>query len=354
MKEDFRLDSHKLIFHPKKVADWMDGKRIAPITVEISPSGSCNHRCVFCGLDYLGYKPSFLDKDLLIRNLAEMKAAGTSAIVLAGEGEPLLHKDITIIIQKAKELGLDIGMSSNGVYFNREISNKCLSSLTWVRFSVNAGSSQTHMKVHRGKEEDFEIILKNLADAVEEKHSQKLSTTLGVQMLLIPENVDEVKSFAKKLKDIGLDYFTVKPFSKHPKSFCDIDSQFTYNGFIELEKDLKQMQTDNFTIFFRSNSMKKKDDTRKYSSCLGIPFWAYIDSNADVWACIAYIGDKDYWYGNLSQSSFSKIIEGKRYKDVINRIANMNIDKCRQLCRLDSINEYLYQLKFPGRHVNFI
>ena len=72
MSGNFRLDSHKLIYHPERVAKWLAGDNIYPIEVEISPSGSCNHRCVFCALDYLGYQPNFLKKDTILRAIYEM------------------------------------------------------------------------------------------------------------------------------------------------------------------------------------------------------------------------------------------------------------------------------------------
>ena len=61
---DFRIDSHKLLFHPRRVADWLEGKPIAPLYLEVSPSGMCNHRCRFCGMDYVGYPQRRLPGEL--------------------------------------------------------------------------------------------------------------------------------------------------------------------------------------------------------------------------------------------------------------------------------------------------
>ncbi len=354
MADELRIDSHKLILHPERVSKWLNGDNIYPICIEISPSGGCNHRCVFCGLDYLGYKPVLLDKDLILKNLKSMKEKGLKSIVVAGEGEPLLNKNTPSIINGAKDFGLDVAMSSNGVLFSKEIAKECLGSLTWIRFSVNAGSDKTHQIVHRGGTEDFSKAVSNIESAVAVKRDNRLKTTIGVQMLLIPENAHEVVGFAKNLKEIGVNYFTVKPFSKHPKSTCTIDPGFDYREYLDMEDELKALNSEEFQVIFRSSSMKKKAKEKCYDKCNGIPFWAYIDSNAEIWACIAYIGDKNFSFGNLKDSSIVDIWESENKKKVVNRILNMDITNCRELCRLDEINKYLHELKNPGDHANFI
>ena len=70
MSDEFRIDSHKLIFHPRRGNAWLAGDQIYPLYAEISPSGACNHRCTFCALDYMEYKPRFLDTMVLKERLA--------------------------------------------------------------------------------------------------------------------------------------------------------------------------------------------------------------------------------------------------------------------------------------------
>ena len=354
MNDDFRIDSHKLIFHPGRVSQWLQGENIYPIYVEIAPSGSCNHRCIFCALDYLEYKPVFLDKDLILKNLRDMAEKGVKSVMYAGEGVPLINKSTPELVNQTKALGIDVAMSSNGVLFSKEAASECLGSFTWVRFSVNAGTAGTYQQVHRCRLGDFERIIQNLSDAVEVKRSKGLSTTIGVQLLLIPENFEEVFTLARTVKEIGVDYFSVKPYSQHPKSNCSIDPRFDYRKHLDLERELRELETESFRVAFRSNAMKKLKQNRTYDRCLGLPFWAYIDARANVWACSAYLGDDKFCYGNLEQESFISIWEGERRRCVLARVAEMEVDGCREICRLDEINAYLHQLKNPGRHVNFI
>ena len=76
MAENIRMDSHKLIYHPDVVARWQNGENIYPIEIGISPSGACNHRCIFCAVDYIGYQPAFLDKDIILQNINSMSKRG--------------------------------------------------------------------------------------------------------------------------------------------------------------------------------------------------------------------------------------------------------------------------------------
>ncbi|MEW6172089.1 MAG: radical SAM protein [Bacillota bacterium] len=354
MSDDFRIDSHKLIFHPVRVSQWLQGDDIYPIYVEIAPSGSCNHRCVFCALDYLEYKPVFLDKDLILTNLREMAAKGVRSVMYAGEGEPLINKDTPEIVNKTREIGVDVAMTSNGVLFSKEKAAECLSSFTWVRFSVNAGTPETYQRVHRCRPGDFEKVISNLNSAVEIKRRKGLSTTIGVQMLLIPLNFQEVLTLGRMLREIGVDYFTIKPYSQHPKSNGSINSSFDYQEHLHLESQLRELETDTFQVIFRSNTMKKLSRAKPYNRCLGLPFWAYIDARANVWACSTYLGDADFCYGSLKEMSFSGIWEGAQRSKVLARIAKTDISKCREVCRLDEINIYLNNLRNPSRHVNFI
>ena len=354
MAEDLRIDSHKLIFHPERVADWRAGKNVYPLTIEISPSGACNHRCSFCAFDYLGYKPSFPEREQMVKNLAQMAEKGVKAIVVAGEGEPLLNKNTPEWVRHIKEFGMDPSMVSNGVLFTEKIAEECLPFLSWVRFSVNAGTDETHYRIHKGRADDFSVILANLQNAVAVKKRNKYAATLGVQMLLLPENQSEVVLMGRRLKEIGVDYFTVKPYSQHPKSINHAGALVDYQRFLKLEEELNELTDERFQVYFRADAMQRLHKRRCYERCLGLPFWAYLDSQANLWACIAYVGDPLFCYGNLHEQSFAEVWEGSKRADLMKYIEGMDVSSCRELCRLDQINTYLDQLVHPHPHVNFI
>lgn len=353
MAEEIRMDSHKLIYHPETVARWLNGENIYPIEMEIGLTNACNHRCVFCAVDYTGYQSNRIDSRILIGNLEELAPRGVKSVIYAGEGEPLLHREAPDIINRTKDLGIDAAMSTNGVLLTPEMSRECLGSLTWIRFSVAGITDTTYDRIQQGKPGDLSRVLSNMEAAVRVKKEQGLNTTLGVQLLLLPDNKNEIVQMGKELRKIGVDYFTVKPFSQHPQSRHIL--QVDYKEMLELEKEVKQLQTDNYKVYFRAHSMQKLECKRCYKHCWALPFMVYMDAKGNLWPCIVFMGKDELKYGNIYESSFVDIWEGGHRKEIVDHFMNMDLEKnCRELCRLDEMNRYLDQLKHPGEHVNFI
>jgi len=353
MAEYIRMDSHKLIYHPETVARWLKGEDIYPIEIEISPSGVCNHRCVFCAVDYVGYQANFLDKDIILRDIRHMSKKGLKSVICSGEGEPLLSPHMSNIVNGIKACGIDVAMSTNGVLFTKEKAQECLGALTWVRFSVASLEARSYDEIQRGKIGDLDRVKTNIFDCVRIKRDKKLRTTLGVQCLLLPQNKDQLSYMAKTLREIGVDYLTIKPYSQHLHS--ENKFEVNYEELLDLEKEVREFATEEFAVYFRANAMKKMHHEKCYGQCHGLPFMTHIDAKGNVWPCVAHIGTEGLCYGNINEQTFEEIWEGMRRQEVIRKLNAMDINKvCRKACRLDEINKYLDELKNPGEHVNFI
>lgn len=354
---DFKIKSQKLIYHVDRVNGWLKGENIYPVYMEVSPSNACNNRCVFCAFDYREYKFRFLETAKFKEVLKEISELGVKSILYAGEGEPFLYKDMAEVIKFTKENGIDVAVASNGVLFTRELAEKTLPYMTWIKFSVNAGTEDGHKKIHRGGENDFNKLIKNIEDAVNLRKKNNYDCALGVQFLLLPENKDEVVSFANLLKNIGVDYLVVKPFISHPLSIFNKKDRFSYNNIdlVSLEKELCKISNDNFKVIFRANVFGKLDQAeRGYKKCYGLPFFAEIASDGNVYSCGPNVGEEKFCYGNIYQNSFKEIWEGEKRKDVLKMVECLDVNKCMKCCRLDEVNKYLWELKNFPPHINFI
>ncbi|HDQ23156.1 MAG TPA: radical SAM protein, partial [Candidatus Uhrbacteria bacterium] len=315
MESRYAIDYHKIMFQPEKLAAWLraqkswnEVKKFYPVYVEISLAGVCNHRCRFCAFDYLGYEGGFANFKSLKRAIRDMAKGGVKSILFSGEGEPLLYPKAKEIIKYANSLGIDVALATNGAFLEEDVSKAILPFLSWLKVSIDAGTAKTHMKIHRPKTQDFNKILNNLKKAVEIRKTNNLKCTLGGQMLLLPDNYKEAGILAKKIKKIGFDYLIIKPYSHHKKSITREYQNIAYEKYfypvrkpqslgqsapncvlsngVNLKDELNKINSDNFKVIFRENSMKKLKEKRPYKVCHAVPFfWAHFATNGDVYSC---------------------------------------------------------------------
>lgn len=354
--DKYRIDGQKLLYHVDRVADWKRGENVYPVYIEMSPAGACNHRCRFCAKDFIGYQSRNLERDMMRERLQEMGRLGVRSIMHAGEGEPLLNKHIADIVRVGKEAGIDQAINTNGVLLTPELAAQILPHLEWLRVSLDAASAEVHKSIHVTHGNDFDKIISNLREAVRLKREHGWKVTLGFQMVLLPENRHEVFPLAELARDVGVDYLTIKPYSQNPQGVAHEFEAVNYEDDLHMAKELEAYNTDDFHVVFRVNAMKKWDTSdRSYHRCSAMAFWTYIDAGGDVWGCCNHHSDDRFLLGNLYDSTFQEIWEGETRLKMMDWATNdFDISKCRINCRMDEVNRYLWGLKNPPGHVNFI
>jgi len=346
------VDSHKLMYHPNRVSEWLNEGKCAPLHVEIGLTNACNHKCKFCTLDWITHGKDFIDKDIMIEAIDDMYVLGVKSIYFAGEGEPLLHKDAPIFIKLASKKGLKVSLSTNGDKLTKDLSKNILPYLSWIRFSLDAVEQDTHTQLH-GISGRLERILKNIKDAVELKKELNLDIDIGVQFILMPENINEIINGAKLMKKIGVDNFQVKPCHDHPESsHSPVIFKYSHDY---LEKKLMSLETNKFQVIVRTKSMERLQQPRNYKECFGFQFYSLIDAKGNVVPCNVFYKRPEYIFGNLYDLSFKTIWNSDYRQEVIKKISETNHKMCGEYrCRFDVINRYLHRIKYPERNDEFI
>ncbi len=347
------LDGSKLLHHIPRVSDWIEKKEIFPIHVEISPSSGCNQRCILCCVDYKKHKPGFLNRNVLLSLADDFAKYGVKSYLLAGEGEPLLNKHVPEFVQKCFSLGVDGALNSNAVLMNKDIAEKVLPCLTWARFTVQSPYSADYGYVHGTNSKDYKLALKNIEHAVHIKKKLKLDVTIGIQQILINENYDQVYDNAVLAKKLGVDYFTVKRFSKHPENSYDVPEDLYKKSKEQFEK-CDSLTDDSFSSIVRWNQFEGQC-IRNYKKCIGLPFITQVLADGSISPCCMFFDDKSSNYGNLNEHSFSEIWLSDNKKKIMKYIENnVNVQNCMTYCRHHSTNIFLWQFMEKPSHINFI
>jgi len=352
--DDWNIDSHKLHYHPERVAQWLNAdtwekaKRVYPIYCEITTSAACNHRCSFCSVDAIGYPPDLLDADILAKRMAEAARLGIKSVMFAGTGEPLLHKRISDITRSAVHSGLDVSFTTNGVLLDKlEPVDLC----TWIKISMNAGRKDTYAKVHKTKEADWDKVWDGIKNAV----GRKGSCTIGVQCVVLPENVYEMRELARLCSDAGVDYLVLKPYSQGTFSLTHQYEDVDYRQMRAYLEAVKEFNTKTFKVIYRADSINQEIlKGHSYDKCRATPFfWVYAMGNGDIFTCSAHLLDKRFCIGNINTQTFQEIWEGEKRRENWELMKSFDIKQCRLNCRMEKPNRYLADFS-RMEHINFI
>ena len=353
MDDRYRIDSHKLHYHPERVAQWLaadtwdEARHVYPIYWEITTAAACNHRCTFCSVDAIGYPAILMDAKVLATRMNGAAVMGVKSVMFAGTGEPLLHKRIDDINIAAREAGLDTAFTTNGVLLDR-LSTLPLAS--WVKVSLNAGTRDSYAAIHQTDAKDWDKVWGNIENAA----ARKGSCALGVQCVVLPENVDDMEDLARLARDSGADYLVLKPYSQSTFSIVqrgDID----YRNMLAFLAGLESYSTASFKVLPRVDALRQEAEAHHYDRCRATPnFWTYTMADGRMFACSAHLLDDRFCLGNINTQSFQEIWEGEERKRVWEMMHTFDIRQCRLNCRMDKPNRYLHELDGHQAHVNYI
>lgn len=353
--DKWQIDGSKLHFHPERVAQWLEvgddwekAKKVYPIYWEITTSAACNHRCTFCSTDAIGYPAILVDADLLIARMEEAKALGVKSVMFAGTGEPLVHKRISKIVERAVSAGLDCAFTTNGVLLDRlEPVNRC----TWIKVSLNAGTQDSYAAIHRTDAKDWDKVWAGIRNAVKRKGK----CTIGVQCVVLPENVYEMRGLAELCRDAGVDYLVLKPYSQATFMLSHTYEKIDYAPMREYLSKVCELETKSFKVIYRKNAVEQEIGKKhSYDKCRSTPsMWCYSKGDGDLISCSAHLMDERFNLGNLNRQTFQEIWEGERRRENWLLMRDFNIAKCRLNCRMESSNKYMHRI-LHASHRTFI
>lgn len=341
------------MYHLDTLVKWQRNELFPPLFIEFGPVSGCNHHCIHCYVKAYTQRVECIKEDLYLRFMKEIGEYGVKAIVLAGCGEPLLHKATPRAIQVAKTHGVDVGMFSNGILINDGNIPQLMSNLTYIRLTINGCSARSYSKVHQGPPGDWQKINANLKKLVAYKKRFHSRCTIGVYTILLNENIGELEGWVRKLKRMGVDYIIIKPPEKglDKVSFVDL---VKVKKFEPVLKRIARMGTPHFLVQVRWD-LFRHGCQKEYARCLGLPFMCAVDADGSVYACNWFWKKNAFSYGNLTTHSFKEIWEGRRKAAIVRRVSSAKFDlRACGLCRQNSINTYLWELANPPEHVNFI
>lgn len=361
--ERFRFDGHKLMYHLDRIMAWERGERFAPVHVDMGLTKFCNTACLYCYAVVQNMtRGKMIGADALLRYIEDCGNLGVRSIGFIGDGEPTLNPAVYDATVLARKFGIDTSMATNGLLFDMSRAHEMLRDMTWIRFNLSAGEREGFQRVHQSKAKNFDLLVDKIRDLVRIKKENGYACTLGLQMVLIPECYDQVIKEAELGAELGVDYFVIKHCSDSEYKEIGID----YKGYSEIEEVLKAaeaLSTDEYVVQAKWDKIRAgtesplyKDGYRKYDVCYGTPFLLQISGNGKVYPCGPFFNKERFYIGDIHEQSFYDMVMSDRYWEV-HRDVSTSVDvhkDCAIGCRQDYVNKFLWDLKNPPEHINFI
>ena len=324
------LDSHKLSCHYDRVKAWEAGERIAPVSVDMSLTRACGAMCSFC---YAMMQESQSRSSIKINDALQLAddfaEIGLRSVSLVSDGESTLSKAYVPFIQHLDNNGIDVGNATNAWEWEPEKIESVLPHLTWVRFTVAAGTPEAYSEImYKSKEHTdvFHRAMSHIKYAVDLKKRNKLKVTLGIQMVLMPELKDEILPFAKLGVDLGVDYAVIKHCSDDENNSLGIDYT-KYEELTPLLEQAEKLSNEKTKVIVKWKKIKDGDKP-SYQRFYGPQFLLQISGSGLVAPSGMFFNARHskFHIGNFTEERFIDIWKSDRYWRVMDYLASPNFN----------------------------
>lgn len=344
-RKNLHLDTTKLSLHRDRVEALKRGERIAPVTIDMALTQKCSASCTFCyaGLQQLEAEP--VEWSVYEKFLLDCAEVGVKAISLVSDGESTENPHYVDFIVKAKALGIDIALGTNG--YRLKDFDLVIPSLTYLRINFNAANPERNASIMGTSVRFHEQVVANIRKAVRVKKMTGSKCTIGLQMVLLPSYADEVIPLALLGRELGVDYLVIKHCSDDEEGRLGVDYQWYRSNIAEqLFRAAEALSTDTYSVQAKWSKFRTGNQ-RTYSKCYGTPLHLQMSGTGVVAPCGSFFNARyaDKHIGDIKTTRFKDILASDRYWEIMGVLKSDGFDPrtdCAQLCLQDRSNVALF------------
>jgi len=333
-------NASKLLDFPEKVDAVLHEKIIAPITLEIDPSSSCNHACPKCSGRL--NKNSVLYKEIqnqstfinpnIVKGIVESPNAPLGIVFAGDTGDPLIHPQIESLISMVHDKDISISIITNGQALNSSISKTIVEKCQGLRVSLDAFDAQSHHITHGSDGEQWNELIENIKTLVSLRNSSPITNCLlGVGYLTGKHTLNGMYEAAQLAKNLGVDYIHFRPFFY---SDVNIDP--------ELIKKCQSLSDEHFSVIFPEAKYQNTPE-KNYSNCQAANFVTIINPKGEVFLCCHHVGQEEFKIDTIGADpeDWNNFVNSKKRRELIK---NYKLTECPPFCRLHSHNQTLSKM----------
>ena len=346
------LDGTKIAWHTDRLGAWERGERIPPITIDMALTRKCQYSCGFCYAMLQGNEEKLITQDTMAGFLEDSARMGVRAISLVSDGESTLSDAYVFTIQRGKDLGISMASGTNALNLVPGRSDQVLPSLDYLRVNFSAGEPERYAQIMGVKPQHYYKVIENIRHMVAIKRRDNLPVTLGIQMVLMPQDGDQIMPFAQLGKTLGVDYAVIKHCSDDENGSLGVRYD-KYKELYPLLLEAEGLSTPDYKVAVKWSKIGD-EGKRSYSRCYGPPFLIQISGSGLVAPCGMLFNERyaKFHIGNICEERWWNIWQSERYWEVMRYLASDNFDArymCGTLC-LQHVTNTALDRHMKGEH----
>jgi MoaA/NifB/PqqE/SkfB family radical SAM enzyme len=364
------IDGTKIGWWKERVEAWHRGEPVAPITMDIAWTRRCNAACDFCAAKTQASASPSLDipRDVAMQFIEDAAEIGVKGISLISDGESTLVDYYAESIEKMASVGIKVGLGTNGIALDRELLERILPHVSYLRFNFSAGERQRYSEIMGVKPALYDKVMENIKAAVEIVSSGRANTNINMNLVSDPKDADQLMPFSKLAKELGVHYAVIKHCFVDDDGMLQVKTE-DYPKVMGLMQECEKLsETDgSFRVVAKWNRIGE-GSKREYKECYGPQFILQMSGNGLIAPCGPYFSEKykAFHIGNINRTRFKDIFRSERYWEVMKYLGSKHFDaskRCPPNCLQHIANDWLYRFKdgkvtFPIKpappHIEFI
>lgn len=350
----------KLVAHTDRVEAMLRGELVYPVSVEIDLTLKCNHACEWCSFD--GWRQANwvdMPEGRAVSLMGELAEVGVKSVTLTGGGEPLVHRGALDVMHAIVRHGMEFGVVTNGWMLKGPVAEFIAAHATFVRVSLDAGTSDTHQRIHKAPMPQFETILEQMRDVRDWSEETGNTLTIGASFCVFDSNVSEMEMAASAVRNAGGDYLEVRPVypttwrggRQDDAGLSPENIEFAKSTLDHCRKVFDGTDFRVIGLIDRFDAVQSFRHRDFYESCRITNLSTVISADGQIYACCVHRGLPQFAGGSIFDRPFKEVWAGTQRRAVSD---NIDIDKCPK-CRYVGLNAVIESgLMRDELHRNFI
>ena len=291
---------------------WLRSFFPSPFFVSVEPAAVCQLRCPACPVgmgkavnqsvsEAVYPHRGLMPRDIWERVLSQIKDSA-KIIQFYFQGEPLLHKDLPVMIREAHEAGLYTIVSTNGQAMTQDLANALVAAgLNRIIVSMDGLTQETYSAYRVGGSLDqCKAAIRWLQDAKQKQSSLPPSmggsrgAIIELQVLRLKTNEHEWEAFKRLYRSLGADRLTFKT--------AQLYDYAAGHPLMPSNPRYSRYRLGSDGLYHRKN---------RWPWCTRVWMGCVIATNGDVLPC-CYDKAHEYVYGNIMEAPLAEILRSDK------------------------------------------